>query len=162
KAVDKFLADEEGEAEAPAGDAGAGLLTILFTDLVGSTALTQRLGDAAAQELLRTHNTIVRERLREHGGTELKSMGDGFMASSPLRCGAAEPGASIDRRPRRLIGAPTAPPPPRCAIRPPRVPHVLRRHAESKQAMGFRRFTFRRRDEVRDEWDLACAALNRR
>src|SRR5439155_21794613 len=37
---------------------------------------------------------------------------------SPLRFGAAEPGASIGRRPRRLIGAPTAPPPPRCAIRP--------------------------------------------
>src|SRR5204862_3608843 len=39
-------------------------------------------------------------------------------APSPLRFGAAEPGASIGRRPRRLIGAPTAPPPPRCAIRP--------------------------------------------
>src|SRR5205809_3914111 len=82
KAVDEFLADEEGVSEAPAAaDAGAGLLTILFTDLVGSTALTQRLGDAAAQELLRAHNAIIRERLREHGGTELKSLGDGFMAS---------------------------------------------------------------------------------
>src|SRR2546422_8133844 len=35
-----------------------------------------------------------------------------------LRFGAAEPGASIGRRSRRLIGAPTAPPPPRCALRP--------------------------------------------
>jgi len=42
------------------------------------------------------------------------------------------------------------------------VPHVLGRHAESKQAMGFRRFTFRGVTKVRDEWDLACAALNRR
>src|SRR5437870_8831031 len=83
KAVDEFLADEEDDVTEPraAADAGAGLLTILFTDLVGSTALTQRLGDAAAQELPRAHNTIVRDRLREPGGTELKSMGDGFMAS---------------------------------------------------------------------------------
>src|SRR6266705_98023 len=49
-------------------------------------------------------------------------------APSPLRFGAAEPGASIGRRPRRLIGAATAPPPPRCAIRPPRVRHLFRRH----------------------------------
>jgi len=81
RAVDDFLAAEDGGTEGPAAEAGAGLLTILFTDLVGSTALTQRLGDAAAQELLRAHNAIIRERLREHGGTELKSLGDGFMAS---------------------------------------------------------------------------------
>jgi len=42
------------------------------------------------------------------------------------------------------------------------VPHVFRRHAESKQAMGFRRFMFRGVTKVRDEGDLACAALNRR
>src|SRR5947208_1297262 len=49
------------------------------------------------------------------------------------------PGASIGRRPRRLIGAPTAPPPPRCAIRPRARAARRRRHAESKPAMGFRR-----------------------
>ena len=98
KAVDEFLADEEGVSEAPAAaDAGAGLLTILFTDLVGSTALTQRLGDAAAQDLLRAHNTIVRERLREHGGTELKSMGDGFMASFPSASRALECAIAIQQ-----------------------------------------------------------------
>jgi len=98
RAVDDFLADEEGVTEAPAGaDAGAGLLTILFTDLAGSTALTQRLGDAAAQELLRAHNTIVRERLREHGGTELKSMGDGFMASFPSGSRALECAIAIQQ-----------------------------------------------------------------
>src|SRR5204863_5056040 len=42
-------------------------------------------------------------------------------APSPLRFGAAESGASTGRRTRRLIGAPRAPPPPRCAI-PPRAP----------------------------------------
>ena len=54
------------------------------------------------------------------------------------------------------------PPPPRCAIRPARVRHVFRRHAEIKQAMGFRPFIFRGVTKVRDEWDLPCAALNLR
>jgi class 3 adenylate cyclase len=47
----------------------------------GSTALTQRLGDAKAREVLRAHERIVREALRAHGGAEVKAMGDGFMAS---------------------------------------------------------------------------------
>ncbi|HLA19694.1 MAG TPA: adenylate/guanylate cyclase domain-containing protein, partial [Dehalococcoidia bacterium] len=61
--------------------ASAGLQTILFTDVEGSTALTQRLGDARARELLREHERIVREALAAHGGAEVKTMGDGFMAS---------------------------------------------------------------------------------
>jgi len=40
------------------------------------------------------------------------------------------------------------------------VPHVFRRHAGSKQVMGFRRFMFHGVSMVRDEGDLACAALN--
>ncbi|MGH2670971.1 MAG: hypothetical protein ACRDH5_17975 [bacterium] len=46
-----------------------------------STPLTQRLGDAKAQELLRTHNAVVRDSLRAHGGSEIKHTGDGIMAS---------------------------------------------------------------------------------
>jgi class 3 adenylate cyclase len=59
----------------------SGLVTVLFTDMEGSTTLTQRLGDAKAQEVLRTHNTIVREALKAHGGSEIKHTGDGIMAS---------------------------------------------------------------------------------
>ena len=55
--------------------------TILFTDMVGSTPLTQRLGDAKAQELVRAHNAIVRDALKAHGGSEIKHTGDGIMAS---------------------------------------------------------------------------------
>lgn len=47
----------------------------------GSTTLTQRLGDAKAQEVLREHNTIVRDALKVHGGSEIKHTGDGIMAS---------------------------------------------------------------------------------
>ena len=55
--------------------------TILFTDIEGSTAITQRLGDAKAREVLREHERITREALKAHGGSEVKTMGDGFMAS---------------------------------------------------------------------------------
>jgi class 3 adenylate cyclase len=55
--------------------------TILFTDLVGHTAMMQRLGDAKGREVLREHERITREVLKQYGGTEVKTMGDGFMAS---------------------------------------------------------------------------------
>ena len=50
-------------------------------DIEGSTAMTQRLGDAKAREVLREHERITREALKSHGGSEVKTMGDGFMAS---------------------------------------------------------------------------------
>ena len=55
--------------------------TILFTDMVGSTNITQRLGDAKAMELVRAHDLIVRGHLAECAGTEVKHTGDGIMAS---------------------------------------------------------------------------------
>ncbi len=80
----------------------AGLVTILFTDMEGSTSLTQRLGDAGAQELLRTHNSIVREALKAHDGAEIKHTGDGIMASFPsaskaLACATAIQTAFAER-----------------------------------------------------------------
>jgi class 3 adenylate cyclase len=50
-------------------------------DVEGSTVLTDRMGDAAALDVLRKHERITREALKAHGGSELKTMGDGFMAS---------------------------------------------------------------------------------
>src|SRR5206468_3211761 len=58
-----------------------GFQTILFTDLVGHTAMMSRLGDAKGRAVLREHERITREVLKAHGGTEVKTMGDGFMAS---------------------------------------------------------------------------------
>jgi class 3 adenylate cyclase len=75
----------------------AALVSILFTDLVESTGLTQRLGDAKAQELVRAHNTIVREALRKHDGSEIKHTGDGIMASFPSASGALECAVTIQR-----------------------------------------------------------------
>jgi class 3 adenylate cyclase len=80
-AIDEFLGEGEEAAAGAAVPVPSGLVTILFTDVESSTALTQRLGDARAREVLREHERITRECLRAHGGAEVKTMGDGFMAS---------------------------------------------------------------------------------
>src|SRR5271169_3775709 len=61
------------------GGTRAGTVTVVFTDLVGSTALGQRLGDDAADEVRREHDRLVRVATEEHAGTEVKALGDGFM-----------------------------------------------------------------------------------
>jgi len=74
------LTEPAGVQTAKPPEAGA-FRTILFTDVEGSTALTDRLGDAKARDLLREHERLTRDALKAHGGTEVKTMGDGFMAS---------------------------------------------------------------------------------
>src|SRR5581483_985947 len=58
-------------------DAG-GVVAILFTDLVGSTELLDRLGDDAAEQLRRTHFSLLRQAAAETDGAEVKSLGDGL------------------------------------------------------------------------------------
>jgi len=58
-----------------------GTIAVMFTDIVGSTDMTQTHGDAAAQEVVRTHNRIVRAALNTYHGREVKHTGDGIMAS---------------------------------------------------------------------------------
>jgi class 3 adenylate cyclase len=70
-----------GPAEKPQSVEPGAFRTVLFTDVEGSTALTDRLGDARARELLREHERIVREALKTHSGSEVKTLGDGFMTS---------------------------------------------------------------------------------
>jgi class 3 adenylate cyclase len=72
--------------------------TILFTDIEGSTSLTQQLGDARAMAVLRTHDRIVREALGRHGGSEVKHTGDGVMAAFPSVVGAIQSAVQIQRR----------------------------------------------------------------
>lgn len=55
--------------------------TIMFTDLMDSTATTTRLGDDKAMFLLRVHNALTRNAIRQHAGREIKHTGDGFMVS---------------------------------------------------------------------------------
>jgi class 3 adenylate cyclase len=56
------------------------LATILFTDIVGSTELAARLGDAAWRQLLEKHHALVRRELARFQGRELDTAGDGFFA----------------------------------------------------------------------------------
>jgi class 3 adenylate cyclase len=94
KATEEFLGvGQEAEAEATP----SGLVTILFTDMEGSTSLTQRLGDAKAQEVLRTHNTIIRDALKAYSGSETKHTGDGIMASFASASKALEAAISMQR-----------------------------------------------------------------
>jgi class 3 adenylate cyclase len=67
----------------PLGEAYAATAfrTILFTDIVGSTDLTQRLGDDAAMTVVRVHDRIVRDALDRSNGSEVKHTGDGIMAA---------------------------------------------------------------------------------
>ncbi len=58
-----------------------GTVTLLFSDIEGSTAANERLGDRRWLEVLQTHNRIIREQVVAHGGFEVKSQGDGFMVA---------------------------------------------------------------------------------
>ncbi len=71
-----------------------GTVTLAFSDIEGSTILTEKLGDQRWMSLLREHNQVVRKQLRTHHGFEVKSEGDGFMlafqsALHALRCAIA-------------------------------------------------------------------------
>jgi class 3 adenylate cyclase len=79
-----------------------GLRTVLFTDLVGHTEMMSRLGDERGRAVLREHEGITRNVLKQHGGTEVKTMGDGFMASfgsvtKAIECAIALQRAFADR-----------------------------------------------------------------
>jgi class 3 adenylate cyclase len=76
--------------------------TIMFTDIVASTDLVTRVGDAAARDLFLKHDEILRDQLYNYGGTELQSLGDGFMlsftsATSAIKC-ACEIQKTISQR----------------------------------------------------------------
>lgn len=58
---------------------GADIVTLLFTDLVGSTELLETLGDDPAEAVRRSHFRLLRDVVAAHGGHEVKSLGDGLM-----------------------------------------------------------------------------------
>ena len=75
------LAPALEEFHSPDAQGKESVIAVMFTDIVGSTKMTQTLGDEGAQRMVRLHNTVVRNALREHRGTEVKHTGDGIMAS---------------------------------------------------------------------------------
>ena len=76
EATERFVARLKGR-----GGSERILATVLFTDIVGSTALASRLGDSAWRELLQRHHAIVRRELARFQGRELDTAGDGFFAA---------------------------------------------------------------------------------
>jgi class 3 adenylate cyclase len=80
KTIEALAASAIGEPNTlHAHAAPDGTLTILFTDVEGSTVLFDTLGDLRAQEILDAHNAIVRQQVAQSRGVEVKSTGDGFM-----------------------------------------------------------------------------------
>lgn len=88
-----------------AANAATGTVTLLFTDLVDSTGVLQRLGEEGAEQFRRTHFRLLREAVSVHGGEEVKSLGDGLMvvfgsALDATRCAVAMQQA-VERHNRR-------------------------------------------------------------
>jgi class 3 adenylate cyclase len=83
----------------PAGEpyVESGFRAILFTDIVESTRLTQQLGDRAAMQLVREHDSIVRAALARCGGSEVKHTGDGIMAAFASASQAVDAATEIQR-----------------------------------------------------------------
>ncbi|HEV3233210.1 MAG TPA: adenylate/guanylate cyclase domain-containing protein [Candidatus Dormibacteraeota bacterium] len=88
-AVEEFVT-----GKLPAHDIDRVLATVVFTDLVSSTEQAARLGDRRWKELLLAHDSLVRGELERYRGREIKSTGDGFLATfdgpgRAVRCAAA-------------------------------------------------------------------------
>ena len=81
----EFFGEDWSEAPeipaAPVEPSEPSFRTVLFTDIESHTVMMQRLGDAAGRDVLRAYERLTRDLLQRHGGTEVKALGDGFMAS---------------------------------------------------------------------------------
>ncbi len=104
--VPGLVAGFVGENDAPPAALPAGTAVILFVDIADSTALTERLGDAAFRERARDLDSALRGVIREHSGTPIegKLLGDGVLAvftsarqaiEAALACGRAGGGAGL-------------------------------------------------------------------
>lgn len=104
--ADAFLGggeiDAAGAVQRSDGSHDSAIRTVLFTDIVASTAMTQRLGDERAFELIGLHDGIVREALAAERGREVKHTGDGIMSSFVSAAGAVRCAARIQRELARL------------------------------------------------------------
>jgi class 3 adenylate cyclase/tetratricopeptide (TPR) repeat protein len=74
-----------------------GTVTLVFSDMQGFTEMTERLGDLRAHQVIRDHNTIVREQVKVHGGVEVELQGDGFLLAFPRAADALACSIAIQR-----------------------------------------------------------------
>jgi class 3 adenylate cyclase len=92
--IERFLTEAWEERAWEEAEPNRVLATVLFTDIVGSTAKTVDLGDAAWRELLDAHHALIRRQLARYRGRELDTAGDGFFATfdgpaRAIRCACA-------------------------------------------------------------------------
>jgi DNA-binding NarL/FixJ family response regulator len=91
--IGAFAADQ-APAFPPGSNSGRILATVLFSDIVSSTERAAEIGDRRWRDLLDRHDELVRRELAAHGGREIKTTGDGFLAlfdapARAIRCGVA-------------------------------------------------------------------------
>jgi len=96
RAVTETMFEFLGEPQVPQPQETS-LKTILFTDVEGHTAIMRRLGDVKGRDVLRDHERLTRDALRANGGIEIKTMGDGFMASFNSAQGAVRCAIALQR-----------------------------------------------------------------
>lgn len=96
-AVEELLQLVQDEPPPASGMSADGSVTIVFTDLEGSTGLMESLGEERWMELLDWHDSIVRQKTAVFGGTVVKGQGDGFMLAFPAAGSAAAFAAAFQR-----------------------------------------------------------------
>jgi class 3 adenylate cyclase len=92
--MERFLSGAWKAGGWEGGEPDRVLATVLFTDIVGSTAKASQLGDARWREMIQAHHGLIRRQLVRFRGTELDTAGDGFFASfdgpaRAIRCACA-------------------------------------------------------------------------
>lgn len=95
--VDVILTMVQGDGPPLSAMANDGSITIVFTDIEGSVALMESLGEQRWLELLDWHNGVVRQQIAVFGGNVVKTQGDGFMLAFPAIGAAAACTISIQR-----------------------------------------------------------------
>jgi DNA-binding NarL/FixJ family response regulator len=93
--VIEAIADRADEPALPAGsEPDRVLATVMFSDIVSSTERAAEIGDRRWRDVLDRHDALIRRELERHGGREVKTTGDGFLAlfdapARAIRCAVA-------------------------------------------------------------------------
>ncbi len=104
-ALQEFRDLFSSEVLAPGLDLGIETLAVLFTDVVGSTAIYSKTGDAPAFRIVTNHFDVMRETVAKHEGSIVKTIGDAVMAAftDPVRC--LEAALDLDARVQTITAA---------------------------------------------------------
>ena len=107
-AIQEFLKEPDPPTIGTYKGSDSGTAVILFADIVDSTALTERLGDAAFRAKARDLDAALRTVIRDHGGTPIdgKLLGDGVLAVFTSRAAGDRGGAGLRRRRAMTAGLP--------------------------------------------------------